>query len=266
MRQNLGQHFLKNSAVLKKIAESLKINSGETIIEIGPGHGELTEYLAESGERRAKGGLRIITIERDLELAELMRHKFKNSVEVLEGNVLQVLPALSSQLSASSYKLCGNIPYYLTGYLLRTISELEHKPVLTVLTIQKEVAERIAAKPPQMNRLAAAVQFWAKPKIIGFISRNDFEPPPEVDSATIRLIVPADKISKAETDAYYRILAAVFKQPRKTIENNLMSAFKKPRVEVKSMLLALNIDSNIRPQELRVEDIQSIARSLSVLQ
>ena len=154
MRQKLGQHFLTNPAVAKKIAASLEVETGDTIIEIGPGHGELTEEIVASSEKREA---KIILIERDVELVAGLREKYKTNtrIEIHEGDVLEVLPALATRYSllATRYSLTGNLPYYLTGFLLRTIGELEHKPARSVFMIQKEVAERIVARPPRMNRL-----------------------------------------------------------------------------------------------------------------
>ncbi len=252
MRQNLGQHFLRNAAVLKKIAELLSLQPGETVIEIGPGHGELTAELLAFD-------LRLIAVERDPELAEYARREFGGKIKVMEGDILKVLPRLASELKAESYKLVGNIPYYLTGYLLRTISELQHKPALTVLTIQKEVAERLAARPPEMNRLAAAVQFWAEPRIAGLISRRDFTPPPEVDSATVVLKTREPQAAPSAAAAYYAALRVLFRQPRKTIANNLSAGTVLARPEIELSLRESGLRPNLRPQDLSVENIRKLA-------
>lgn len=257
--QKLGQHFLINKSALRKIAEAVDIQEGDTIIEIGPGHGELTkELLAISVERLDKNpaegkGIKIIAIEKDPALAQELRKNFQFStrppdrqvsnaqiqnskfiihnsiIEIIEGDAREILPSIihHSSFVIHNYKLVGNIPYYLTGYLLRIISELENKPSLCVFTIQKEVAERIVAQPPKMNpdrsrdrsqqinetsqripnipdgatsanhrsrsasngmnKLSASVQFWAEPKILQILPRRDFKPAPKVDSAIITL-------------------------------------------------------------------------------
>src|SRR3989344_6086795 len=190
---NLGQHFLKNKAKIKKIVEALNLENGDTVIEIGPGHGELTDELGIMNNE-----LRIIAIEKDKNLFKYLKNKFSQdkNIEIIEGDILKIFPSIihNSSFIIQNYKIVGNIPYYITGYLLRILGELEKKPSLIVLTIQKEVAERICAirqaqGKPKMNLLAASVQFWAEPKIIGYISKKDFRPAPKVDSAIIKLAI-----------------------------------------------------------------------------
>src|SRR3989344_1449389 len=175
-RQNLGQHFLHNKKALQKIADALSLRSGNIVIEVGPGHGELTELLLRAD------GVHVVAIEKDPALVSLLQEKFKDTAafEAQEGDVRFDLASIASRFD--SYKLAGNIPYYLTGFLFRVINELETKPELIVFTLQKEVAERIYSEPPEMNLLAASIQVWAEPKILGILQRGDFSPPPEVDS------------------------------------------------------------------------------------
>ncbi len=187
-KQRLGQNFLINGVKLRKIVETLDLKSDDTIIEIGPGHGELTEEL-----RIQNLEFRVIAVEKDKKLAENLKEKFAHdeNIKIIEADILKILPQIpkSYVLNSKSYKIVGNIPYYITGHLLRIVSELKNKPSLIVLTVQKEVAERICAEPPKMNLLAASVQFWAEPKIIDYISKKDFRPQPKVDSAIIKLKV-----------------------------------------------------------------------------
>lgn len=256
MRQNLGQHFLQNAAVLKKIAGAVRPEPHKTIIEIGPGHGELTKFLAQK-----TGDSRLILLERDPALAAELRTAFPNA-DIVEGDALKTLPKVVSRIKKSDpYKLVGNLPYYLTGFLLRTVGELARKPERAVFTIQKEVAERIVEKAPRMNRLAAAVQFWADPKILGLISRRDFLPPPDVDSATIELRVKKDLPGRASFRSYEAALHVIFQQPRKTLANNLLAAVPIARAELVDKLRELKIDPETRPQNLDVSDILRIAKT-----
>lgn len=243
MPSRLGQNFLINKKVLKDIANALELKEGEVVVEIGPGHGELTIYLLESGAR-------VVAIEKDRELANQLKEKYKN-LEVIEGDALKVLPILNLE----NYKLAGNIPYYITGKLLRLIGDLENKPKLIVLTIQKEVAERIAAKPPRMNLLAASVQFWAEVKIVELVGKKEFRPIPEVDSAIIKLTPKSpERIRKKEQ--YYNFIKILFKQPRKTILNNLKEKYDPEKI--KKILGENNIDPQARPQNLNIENISRI--------
>ncbi len=274
MRKRLGQHFLEDKSVLKKIAGLLEINSSDVIVEVGPGHGELTLEIKnqishahrQAGHAYRQAGkiknnsVKIITIEKDKELAKDLKFRIQDSglknIKIVEGDALKIIPTLSNKLKTINYKLVGNIPYYITGYLLRILGELGNKPSLIVLTVQKEVAERICAKPPKMNLLAASVQFWAKPEIVGFISRKSFSPPPEVDSAIIKLI-PKFNIPSADwrTKFYYQFIRILFKQPRKTILNNLSDGMKISKEEVRKKLVAQGIEPGARPQNLAIDKI-----------
>ena len=180
MGKYLGQHFLKNKSVVEKIISVLQLQEGDNVIEIGAGHGELTLELL-------KHPIDLVAIEKDKELAEELKNKsasWRTKLKIIEGDALKFLKIGSP---VGEWKLVGNIPYYITGHLLRIVSELEKKPFITILTVQKEVAERIIAEPPKMNRLAAITQFWADPQIIAVLSPNNFDPPPEVESAIIKL-------------------------------------------------------------------------------
>jgi 16S rRNA (adenine1518-N6/adenine1519-N6)-dimethyltransferase len=249
--QKLGQHFLKNAMALEKIVDALALADGDCVIEIGPGHGELTAPLT-----RAARGKRceIFCIEKDHALVGGLE-QFASRVTIIEGDVLKLLPDMVAT------KIVGNIPYYITGKLLRTIGGLEHKPERTVLLVQKEVAERICAAPPDMNRLAASVQFWADAKIVARVPRSDFFPAPDVDSAVIVLNANHHAARDLDPALYYRAVRAIFAQPRKTLLNNLFAAagktVKKNDVGVRIEKIGINPGS--RPQDLSFDQIASIA-------
>ena len=276
MRARLGQHFLINKSKIQKIISALEVKNGDTIIEIGAGHGELTRELVKCP------GVSIIALEKDRGLALKLKENFKfqisnfetnpksqiTKLQIIESDALKILPALIRNLKlgirTSGCKIAGNIPYYITGRLLRILSELENKPLLTVLTIQKEVALRICAKPPKMNLLAAATQFWAKPEIVGFIPQKDFSPPPEVDSAIIKL---GTRNKKQETGGkeqanrlalnYYKFIKVFFKQPRKTIFNNLLP-LSKNKDGLKIFLDRAGVSPSARPQGLSLKEIEKL--------
>ena len=276
MSRYLGQHFLINKDKIKKIVEALDLKEGDTVIEIGPGHGELTLLLARNFQFPISN-FRIITIEKDKKLVQILQKKFASdkNIRIIEGDALKILPKLtkSYKLKAKSYKIVGNIPYYITGYLLRVLAELERKPSLIVLTIQKEVAQRIIALrqaqgKPRMNLLAASVQFWAEPEIIDYVSRKDFQPAPEVDSAVIKMMVrpalpyrevPVLKTSKNYSKNYYRLIKILFKQPRKTILNNLTMTMTMTKEDITKKLKKSSINPSNRPQNLNIEQILKLS-------
>ena len=287
-RQKFGQHFLKDERARRNIVAALALSPDDRVIEIGPGHGELTELLATSAnlsgtktknpppeapacrtggdppsEEKPKNSLRIVAIEKDPELAEALKQKFEGNprIEVVTGDALKLLPALVKDLGLKPYKLIGNIPYYITGHLLRFLSEFENPPVVAVFMIQEEVAERIVAAPPRMNRLSAATGGWADPKIIFRVPSGSFFPPPEVDSAVIKLVPRPDPLSPEAKIAYFSAVRALFKQPRKTIANNLGEALRGELVkknEIEKRLGNLALRPQLRPQDLSREDIRKI--------
>lgn len=257
--RKLGQHFLKNKSKIRKIIKALELKNGDTVIEIGAGHGELTKNL-KSQSARWRTNLKIIAIEKDKKLAGVLKLKFKHQkskIEIIEGDALETIPQITK-----SYKVMGNIPYYITGRLLRVLSELKNKPKLIVLTIQKEVAQRICAKPPAMNHLAAAVQFWVEPKIIDFISKNDFKPRPKVDSAIIKLKVKPVTSYRLLVTNYYNLIKILFKQPRKTILNNLKAGLKIQKNEIIRKLLMAQVNPEERPQNLSLEKLKKLTEVL----
>lgn len=257
MAKFLGQHFLKNTAAVRKIIVALDIHADETIVEIGPGHGELTIPLMEA-TKKAKA--KIITIEKDKKLADDLSAKIKqlgygDEIEVVSGDALVFL-----KNAPKRFKLVGNLPYYITGHLLRIMSELQPSPERAVLMLQREVADRICASPPKMNRLAASVQFWAETKIITRLSKTDFSPPPEVESAVIE--ISARNPVPKDGDRYYSAVRALFAQPRKTILNNLSAAVDGKKADLVGLLGSIGIKPEMRPQNLTIDDIRAIAENV----
>jgi len=279
MSEKLGQHYLINKVAGRKIVDALELESGDVVIEIGPGRGALTFLLAKEC---AKIGCQIVAIEKDKRLVEILRNTVEihgNKVEIIHGDVLKILPNLTSRFSPlTSYKLVGNIPYYITGRLLRILSELKEKsrrrrvgtpteasgPKLSVLTIQKEVAQRIAAGPPRMNLLAAIIQFWAEPKILMHLKPKDFSPPPKVDSAIVKLKIK-DQRSKIKDKEYYKFIRIIFKQPRKTIFNNLRAGLTADGEALKARLKKFNLTGAERPENLDLEKLMALGEYLKTL-
>ncbi len=266
-KKHLGQNFLQDKAILGKIVGALAIQSGETVLEIGPGHGELTEALRIKHKECG-----IIAVEKDERLAVFLKTKFKNDqkIKIVAGDALKILPSAVKDtkygIQNTKYKVAGNIPYYITGHLLRVLSELNHKPERVVLTVQKEVAERLCAVPPKANLLAASVQFWAKPEIVGYIGRGNFHPAPKVDSAIIK-ITPHSK-EQMEPRVFYPFIQALFRQPRKTVLNNLTAGSAKwgAREELSEKLKRSGVSPSARPQDLALSTIIKLARGLKSAQ
>jgi len=202
-KKSLGQNFLINKGVLDKVVNSAELDKNDIVLEIGPGKGILTNKLAE------KAG-RVIAIEKDHRLIESLKEMFltksvygepvesaiAENVEIVEGDILK-FDISRFKFKDSGYKIVANIPYYITSNLLRTIFEKWPTPKLIVVMVQKEVAQRIMAKPPHMNLLALSIQFYAEPKIISYVSKGSFRPQPKVDSAIVKL-VPKPRVPRVE--------------------------------------------------------------------
>lgn len=263
MGQRLGQNFLKNPSKIAEIIKNLTISPGETLIEIGPGRGALTLPILEL--IKPLKGVKLIAIEKDPVLAAALKKELENNPQFLliTGDIRKELSKITNnrELITDNYKIVGNIPYYLTGFLLRQLEEIAEKPKTIVLTIQKEVAERIVAEPPRMNLLAASVQFWSEPKIISFISRKEFQPAPKVDSAIISLTPKSENRSK-KSKAYYEVIKKIFRQPRKTIKNNIRDGYKNLGNEVLERIEKISIKIEDRPQNLSLNQLKEMAEML----
>ncbi|MBI2068709.1 MAG: ribosomal RNA small subunit methyltransferase A [Candidatus Yanofskybacteria bacterium] len=248
-KKSLGQNFLINQGILDKIIGTAEVGPEDTVVEIGPGTGNLTRKLSEKAKR-------IIAVEKDRRLIEELKDKFHNSnVKIVEGDILKLdikklFENCKLKIENCDYKVIGNIPYYITSNFLRTVFEKWPKPKLIVLTVQKEVAQRIVAKPPHMNLLALSVQFYSSPTIIGYVSKGSFRPIPKVDSAIIRIVPKKDM--PTDKDLFFKIIKAGFSGKRKQLKNTLVRIFasKEKTVEI---LNELRVNPDSRPEELSVE-------------
>ena len=253
-KKSLGQNFLVNPRILDKIVVAAEISKDDVVLEVGPGTGNLTEKLAKEARK-------VIAIEKDRRLIDALKLKFENSnVEIIEADVLK-FRILDLGFRISDYKIIGNIPYYITSKFLRTVFEEWPRPKLIVLTIQKEVAQRIIAKPPKMNLLALSVQFFAEPKIINYISKENFKPRPKVDSAIIKL-TPREKPLTDNPENFFKIAKAGFSQKRKLLAGNLISKLKLKKEDVLKSFADLNIDEKSRAENLDLKDWINLTKAL----
>lgn len=235
-KKSLGQNFLINPHIIDRIVSAGEITRDDTVLEIGPGTGNLTKKLLE------KAG-KVIAVEKDRRLIESLG-QFKD-LEVVEGDILE-FDAKSYKLQETSYKIVANIPYYITSIFLKTIFENWPRPKLIVLTIQKEVAQRIIAKPPHMNLLALSVQYFSEPKIIATISKNNFRPVPKIDSSIIRLI-PKEVENNPEL---FNLLRAGFSEKRKQLGSVLSKKLKIPKDKILESFRDIGLKEGIRAENL----------------
>lgn len=235
--KRLGQNFLVDKSAILKIVKAAEISGSDTILEIGPGTGALTKELVKKAKQ-------VIAVEKDRRMAETL--KKESNLKIINEDILKM------ETPFGNYKVVANIPYYATSPIIRKFLEAKNPPELMVLTIQKEVAQRICAKPPDMNILAVSVQFYAQPEIISYISKNSFWPKPKVDSAIIK-IQPKSRPALPES-VFFEVVKAGFKQPRKQLVNNLLKGLKISRKEAEILLKKAGIEPKQRPETLSVQN------------
>ncbi|MDO8663215.1 MAG: 16S rRNA (adenine(1518)-N(6)/adenine(1519)-N(6))-dimethyltransferase RsmA, partial [Candidatus Wildermuthbacteria bacterium] len=249
------QHFLIAQAVLRKVIEAADLRPDDIVLEIGPGIGTLTQELAQ----RVK---RVIAIEKDPKMIDILKETLKDfkNIEVAQGDIRNL------KLEIRNYKVVANLPYYITSPVIRKFLENpEARPLTMVLMVQKEVAQRICAKPPDMTLLAVSVQFYAEPKIIDYVSKKSFWPAPKVDSAIIK-IIPHKSASAIRVNPllFFKIVKAGFSQPRKQLANNLSKIFKTDRDRIQNWLLANSIQPTQRAETLSMEDWIKLTKSFII--
>ncbi len=206
----LGQNFLIDKNISEKIIKAGDVSKKDTVLEVGAGVGCLTLPLSEKAKK-------VIAIEKDKKIIPALKEvvgDIKN-IEILERDALLFSPEVKK------YKIIANIPYYITSPLIQKFLEDKNPASLIILTIQKEVAERICAKPPRMNLLATSVQFYAEPKIISSVSKNSFWPVPKVSSAIIKITPKQEKIDPVFRKKFFSVVRRGFSCPRKQLAKNL---------------------------------------------
>lgn len=261
-----GQNYLINHGIVEKIVKAADLQPTDAIIEIGPGFGVLTLALA----RKVK---KIVALEIEKKLipywenVEMRDKEIRDKVDLRWGNAIKLLSPISYLLShLSHYKIVANLPYQITSQALRTILELPNKPSLIVVMVQKEVAQRICAHPPDMSLLALSVQYYGKPEIVDVVTKGNFWPMPKVDSAILRIKVVERGMGKEErrvSDIFFKFARAGFAQKRKQLWKNLAEGLKLDREKVKVVLREVMGDEKVRAEELEVEEWRRVIPSLS---
>ncbi|USG68299.1 16S rRNA (adenine(1518)-N(6)/adenine(1519)-N(6))-dimethyltransferase RsmA [Brevibacillus ruminantium] len=261
-KKSLGQNFLIDTNILHNIVDAADLDQSKAVVEVGPGIGALTEQLC-----RAAG--RVVAIEIDQRLLPILGDTLApyDNVEVVHGDVLELdLKALFRDKLAGYEKasVVANLPYYVTTPILMKLLE-ERLPLENIVVmIQKEVAERIAARPgtKDYGSLSVAAQFYAETEVAMIVPASVFIPRPNVDSAVIRLkIRDRPPVEVEDEDLFFRVVRACFAQRRKTLLNNLMNGlFDKARKdEVIQMLNDLEIDPVRRGETLSIEEFARLA-------
>ena len=292
-KKSYGQHFLTDQAVVKKMVDAAEIKKGETVLEIGPGTGVITEALVAAGAK-------VIAVEADRDLIKPLQEKFGDTIELIQGDIFSVflppfprgdrggLPAGFADkglpLSDSKYKLVSNLPYHIASHVLRQFLSTSPRPTRLVIMTQREVADRIVAKPPKMGLLSVVCQLYASCKKIANVAPGAFRPAPKVGSAIVRLDVfpppfprgdrgglPVKRVAgigglPLQPEKIIKLAKTGFSSKRKQLQRNLsaspvgLSVGLRPRdakifptEKIKETLQEMGLDPRIRAENLTVE-------------
>jgi len=253
-RKGLGQNFLVDSSALRKLIEAAEIPPDAEVLEIGAGVGSLTVWLAAAARR-------VVAVEVDSNLIPLLRQSlggFEN-VTLVEGDILEV--RLSDWIREEGYLVVANIPYYITSAIIRHLLENRPRPARMVLTMQREVAERICAAPGELSLLALSVQVYGQPRPVLRIPAGAFYPPPQVDSVSLRVdLYPRPLIPPDLLNDFFRLAKAGFAQKRKTLRNSLSAGLAIPPAQAAALLEAAGIDPQRRAETLGIPEWERLSR------
>ncbi|HSN76730.1 MAG TPA: 16S rRNA (adenine(1518)-N(6)/adenine(1519)-N(6))-dimethyltransferase RsmA [Anaerolineae bacterium] len=275
LKKGLGQNFLADPVHLERIVAAAELTPDDVVVEVGPGVGTLTARLASQAGR-------VVAVELDVSLLPALHETLAayDNVTIVQGDILQLDPAeLSSRaptpaadatsgpltidrspLPITHYKVVANLPYYITSAAIRHLLTAERPPALLVLTVQREVAQRIVARPPDMSLLAVSVQFYAQPEIVARIPAGAFYPPPKVDSAILRLRPwPRPPVDVPDVGAFFAVARAGFGQRRKQLRNSLCANLALPQEQIEAMLSTAGIDAQRRAETLTLGEWAQLA-------
>jgi 16S rRNA (adenine1518-N6/adenine1519-N6)-dimethyltransferase len=256
VRKNLGQHFLNDRRILQRIVDALELTGEETVVEIGPGRGSLTELLASAAKR-------LVLIEYDRALAALLRQRYENAkhIHVVEADVLTV--NLAEAAGDGPFRLVGNVPYYITTPILFHALE-RPRPERAVYLVQREVADRMSAAPNtgEYGALSVNVQAVATARTLFRVAPGSFQPPPKVESAVVRVDPRPDPVIEQDEEASYRrFVIDAFGMRRKQMRRVLRSLWSMSAEEADAVLERAGIDPMVRPEVLSPEEFARVLRA-----
>ena len=246
--KEFGQNFLEDRTILAAIADAAGIGPDETVLEIGPGLGTLTVFLAQQAKR-------VACVELDPTMVRVLKKTtaaFAN-VAITQGDILKLDPATVA--GTPNFLVVANVPYYITSAIFRHLLGSTPRPNRIILTIQKEVAERICLVHEEHSLLSLSVHLYGKPSIVQAIPAAAFNPAPKVDSAVLRVDLFSQPMLPDEMiEPFFKLAKAGFSQKRKTLRNSLSAAMHKKPAEVGDVLLSQQIDPNRRAETLSIEE------------
>ena len=261
-KKSLSQIFLINDRAAKRIVDSLNIQEGDTVLEIGAGKGALTKYLL----RKAK---KVIAVELDKELCQYLEQKFleKKNLVLINQDILKIdFKKLAGQ--ESYLKVIGNLPYQITSPLLSLLLENRKFIPLSILMVQKEVAKRICAQPKSKDwsPLSLTVQLHSEVRTLFNLKPTSFFPPPKVESSVIKITFRENpKVFIADENLFFSVIRSAFGQRRKIILNSLSANFDLPKRDLELILNKVMIDPKRRPETLSIEEFANLSKALGKL-
>ena len=258
--KRLGQHFLIDQSALEGVIEAADVQKSDVVLEIGAGLGSLTRLLAIHART-------VLAVELDSKLISPLEDVISSfpNVEIIQGDIL--LLNLNQLMNVSGFLVIANIPYYITSTLIRNLLETSRPPRRLVLTLQREVAERICASPGKMSVLALSVQVYGKPDIMAFIPSAAFYPQPNVDSAILRIDrYPEPQIPIGLLPTFFRLVKAGFSQKRKTLRNSLAGGMRWKPAQSEAILYQSGINSMRRAETLSLEEWGELADIVNKLE
>jgi 16S rRNA (adenine1518-N6/adenine1519-N6)-dimethyltransferase len=244
-KKHLGQHWLFDKPTLYKIVESAEVSKTDTVLEVGPGRGSLTEVLVEVAGQ-------VIAVEFDSDLVPGLKANFatRENVIITEENILDYNLATLPK----NYKVVANIPYYITSPIIQKFINSTNQPSVLVLLVQKEVAQRIVAPPGQMSVLAVSVQLQAEVELVANVGKELFQPPPEVDSAILKITPRNTPLFDVDEQQFFALVKAGFGEKRKKLRNSLAGGLHISTTEAEALLVSAQLSITARAQELSLQD------------
>lgn len=264
IKKRLGQNFLINSEVLDKITAAAQVGPKDTIVEIGPGLGALTQSLANKKSR-------VLAVEIDQGILPILTERMQDypNVKIINSDILQVnLDELVGKYGETDkpYKVVANLPYYITTPIVMHLLEKKFNIERLVIMVQKEVAERMVAAPGKKDygAMSVAVQYYTKPSLVTEVPPTSFYPAPGVDSAVVKLETRKEPAVNLDDEAlFFQVVKAAFRQRRKTLLNALNSFFKaQTKEELHALLEKCNIQPSRRGETLSLVEFAQLANSL----
>jgi len=250
-----GQNFLVDQNIIDRIIKSADLGKAETVLEVGPGFGVLTrELVKEAGQ--------VVAVELDKKLFDFLQKELgqNKNLKLLNADILKNDPGAMG-LSAFGYRVVANLPYNITSFFLRRFLESPTKPREMMLMVQKEVAQRLMAKPGKNNLLSLSVQFYGESQILFEVKKESFWPEPQVDSAVIKIKLKKD-LPEIDAKYFFRVLRVGFSAKRKQLQNNLAAGFCLKNSKIREILAAIGLEEKIRAQELALDKWLNLANQL----